>query len=158
MLTRLSINALSVLCDPYWERIWGGEPLSRRMVDWCLERGFLLASTAGDVPSLPGYEVAHAARVAWMTVAERDFPPIVLHIYQSPAVHQWPIRDGNHRLAAAIHRGDMTIAAEMLEPFPADVLDYLRTGQPPKDVLSRLHAKRRLEAQIDNWKQAAPKQ
>ena len=47
----------------------------------------------------------HMRRIAWL-VAHKDSKPIT---FMRSWLCKWPVKDGNHRLAAAIVRGDTTI-------------------------------------------------
>ena len=118
-----NLSVIEDLWSPFETGLWC-EPMDRKSVKWCLERGGLLHPNEGaDVPFDNRYYLAHAARIAWFVV--NGFKGGIVVEVPVGRVTWYPMRDGNHRLAAAIYRGDKTIPVEWLGG-PAEVLEMLR--------------------------------
>ncbi len=109
-------------------KLWGRYSLSLSHVRWCKEVGFILTP---DAPvcheDFDAGFLSHAARVAWLMDAYR-LEPIDIVIDPGPHREMHPIRDGNHRLAAAIAKGAETILVDY--HGPADLLDILSGAAP----------------------------
>lgn len=79
-------------------------------VQACLSAGFLRSSPVdfgrGSLPD-------HAGRIAWLFL-NPDPTPIRIDMGTESAPCVWPVRDGNHRLYAAMMRGSKIISAEIL--------------------------------------------
>ena len=119
MIVSLNVKRLADLWSPYHVKLWGRYSLSLSHVRWCQEVGFLLPP---DAPTChedndAGF-LSHAARVAWLAGAYRLDP---IQLVACRDVH--PIRDGNHRLAAAISKDANGILVNY--HGPADLLDIL---------------------------------
>ena len=124
MIVSLSVKRLDDLWSPYHVKLWGRYSLSLGHVRWCKEVGFVLPPDAPvcHEDADAGF-LSHAARVAWLMDAYRLDP---IQLVACRDVH--PIRDGNHRLAAAIAKGAETIAVDYRGP--ADLLDILSGAAP----------------------------
>jgi len=122
-----SVSALEELWSPFDHGLWC-EAMRREDVAFCIAKKWSLSPSEGEnIPFDTRYYLAHAARIAWFVEngyqgsVEIDVP-----IKRSPT--WYPVRDGNHRLAAAIIRGDKTIPA-VWWGGPQDVLEKIR--MPP---------------------------
>lgn len=108
MPVRIGVRKLQALCDPFRSRIWGSFTINKAMVRQALSDNTLqpsYRSGSGD----PYY---HAGRIAWFYL--RGWTDAIDVEVGCPALHcyvDWPVQDGNHRLAAAILRGDREIKA-----------------------------------------------
>lgn len=107
MIVTLQTARVAALWSPYSNGLWGRHVLNLQHAQWCLDHGVVVS------PEVPEPREAddsaflyHAAKIAWLANAPRLDP-----IWIVGASDVWPIRDGNHRLGAAILRGDETIAA-----------------------------------------------
>ena len=122
-MSRVSVKKLLELypeSDPFKYPIWGDWVLNEEEVYRCVEKG-MFEKTPQQRPKT-NYEAwlgdfldhaFHAKRVAWLVVDGWNDP---IHIDVGvPSLGYEPdyvVDDGNHRLAAAILRGDETILAE----------------------------------------------
>lgn len=112
--------------DPFQSAIWPDltSPVTREEIAEAIASGAFLLG--GDVPSErlgEANRAYHIRRIAWLAVngwddpIDADFGIPVLNYYPD-----WPILDGNHRLAAALYRGDETILVD-----PAGQVDWFET-------------------------------
>lgn len=138
-----NVSVLSDLWSPFVVGLWC-EPMDQKCVTWCIDRGWLLHPDVGaDVPFDNRYYLAHAARIAWFVV--NGFAGgIVVEVSMNPNVRWYPVRDGNHRLAAAIHRGDKTIPVEWIDG-PSEVLALLKSPVVAQSADERERWKLRIE-------------
>lgn len=86
-----------------------GSPLTRAEVQKALDGGRLTSDPVGagwDIAEDVDLRRRHAERVAYLVVHGWDDP-----IDIDPFPGDWPIQDGNHRLAAAFFREDTDIDA-----------------------------------------------
>ncbi|HEJ2342738.1 TPA: hypothetical protein SMW50_005771 [Pseudomonas aeruginosa] len=104
MPVAIPVSAVTKHCNPYGSSAPWGEIVRRADVERALsERRFAPAPGSDD----------HAARIAFL-VENPASDPIGIDVgcpvlgYWGPS---WMVTDGNHRLAAAIYRGDATISA-----------------------------------------------
>lgn len=104
MPAALPVSAVIAHCNPYGASAPWGVPVAMADVELALtERRFAPEPGSDD----------HAARIAYL-VENPATDPIAIDVgvpalgYWGPS---WMITDGNHRLAAAIYRGDATISA-----------------------------------------------
>jgi len=113
----VAIDNLRKVCDPYKEQPWRiGGSLTREMVADCIQTGNLsdVVTQEGCLPPKTLTIEQHAARVAWFVVhGWTDAIDIDVGVPSLGCVVSWPVVDGNHRLSAAIYRGDEHISAEM---------------------------------------------
>ena len=117
---RISLARLQAHCDPFVSGVWDDKPLSRLAITRCLNAK-QYETEFYDPPivwrGLGPYKTRgwHNRRVAYL-VANPDITPIEIDV-GVPEVSgmlgrvPWFVQDGNHRLAAAIYRGDSYIEA-----------------------------------------------
>jgi len=104
MPVAIPISAILKFCNPYGSEYPWDVRVSREDVEAALLEGRLVDKPDGE---------DHAGRIAYL-VRHRATDPISLDVgcpalgYWGPP---WMVVDGNHRLAAAIFRGDLTISA-----------------------------------------------
>lgn len=104
MPVAIPVAALRKHCNPYASDYPWGVRVRREDVDAALREGRLVDKPDGE---------DHAGRIAYL-VRNRASDPISIDVgcpalgYWGP---KWMVVDGNHRLAAAIYRGDFTISA-----------------------------------------------
>lgn len=126
VLVDLPVAGLVALNDPMsgWE--WDCEPLDASTVSWALSTGSLEAtpwSQAAEEIGEDGWPAFHVGRVAYL-VRHVSAEPIELDVepWGDIAGDRQPrvvggcrlrIDDGNHRLAAAVVRGDETICCSL---------------------------------------------
>jgi hypothetical protein len=98
--------------NPFESDVWGCGQVTRDMVTKNLTIGY------GEPPPLCEYKLEHrryhAARIAWFV--ENGWPDAISIDVGDPingSDRDWLVDDGNHRLAAAIYRGDRLIQAEV---------------------------------------------
>ena len=109
-LARVATGRLAAHCNPYRALVWPiGTPITRAEVRLFVRAGLLRPPGAAR-----GSRNDHIARVAWF-VANRCADPIDIDagLPQLGQFSRWLIIDGNHRFAAALFRGDATIAARI---------------------------------------------
>ena len=124
MIASLSVQRLADLWSPYRVRMWGSHTLTLDHVRWCDSAGLTLLPDAEPCPDDgDGGFLSHAARVAWLASRPQRDPLLIVACRD---VH--PVRDGNHRLAAAIYAEVETISVDY--HGPADLLAVL-TGEAP---------------------------
>lgn len=110
----VSVSILTVLCNPLenppWEEVSKG--ITHQEIKSAIERG--------QLQQLPPYSPftgetrqQHINRIAWYVVHGWADSPITIDLTSLDLVIIWPILDGNHRLAAAIYRGDDMIWADV---------------------------------------------
>jgi len=110
MPSRVFIDRILEICDPIAEPPWEGcaGRLDMDLVQECIDRGFLVDEEVDAGPASP--EV-HAGRIAWLVLNPAPDPiQIDVGVHASPG---WIVIDGNHRLYAAVFRGDSHIDAEI---------------------------------------------
>lgn len=110
MSTQLPIQKLIAACNPLQRSPWRVGPVTEAMVRECLVDG-LFRSKPIRIDSPPHH---HAQRIAYLVVNGWS-DPIDIDV-GVPSLHcyvDWIVQDGNHRLAAAMVRGDEEIAAEV---------------------------------------------
>lgn len=111
MSTLVPIAAIKRLCNPFRTTPWTRR-VTRAMVAACLEANALYAQPLHgnpDVaPELHAGRIAFFVRHGWKDAIGIDVgvPSLGYHV-------RWPVYDGNHRLAAAIYRGDDSILADV---------------------------------------------
>ncbi|MBD8614843.1 MULTISPECIES: hypothetical protein [Pseudomonas] len=104
MPVNLSIEHLEKFANPFGEPSAWGPSVTMESVAQALDQRRLIPQPGGD---------DHAARIAYLVLNPARDP---IHIDVGVPSHTapaWPILDGNHRLAAAIYRGDSTISSEI---------------------------------------------
>jgi hypothetical protein len=110
----ISINKLQKQCDPFQEAIWGSKyPISHKEVGEALKNNTVLSTPYSSTLQPPKWsKKKHVERIAFL-VLNPDLSPIEIDVgVPILGYHpEWIVVDGNHRLAAAIFRGDETISA-----------------------------------------------
>lgn len=104
MPVRIPLTALSKHCNPFGRPIWG-KAVSRKDVQDALRTRRLAPKPGGP---------DHAARIAFL-VENPARDPLIIDV-GVPALRcfpGWLVQDGNHRLAAALFRGDEFIEADV---------------------------------------------
>lgn len=113
------VNELRQYCDPFKSPVWRGlsEPLKHDEIERCVRKGeFLDPTEEGDFEinimdpfDEPVARQEHLERVAWFVEHPIKDPIVVdVGLKQGPPSH-WMIQDGNHRWAAALHKGHQEI-------------------------------------------------
>lgn len=98
--------------DPFTGDPWGVGPLRpsdvRAAIEFSGPHPCTLVDLAGSCRECEINRVAHLALWGWPP-AEVDPHPVVIDVGALDYVPVWPIVDGNHRVAAAVVRGDTHI-------------------------------------------------
>lgn len=114
-LTVVSIPLNNLISwSPFENPIWNefDYPLTREEVRQAIEDGDLEPAPMDlyRTDTKKGFRRQHAARVAWLVLnGWSDAIYIDVGIPSMGHVPDWPLEDGNHRLAASFYRGDQTI-------------------------------------------------
>jgi hypothetical protein len=113
LIMELSIEKIRERACPVASSPWRcDERVTVEMVEECLRDDRLVATPPGSGPTVDAWE--HAGRIAWL-VRNGWNDPIEIDVgapqFDSRPRDVWPIQDGNHRLFAAIMRGDEVIYA-----------------------------------------------
>lgn len=113
LVERFSVAKLRRVCDPFRGACWVDPHLTQREVRACLKAGILLERSYSAAGEWNWTREQHAARVAYLVV-HPDPTPIEVDVgIPSLGCHvDWPVTDGNHRLAAAIYRRDPFILVD----------------------------------------------
>ncbi|MEP2272304.1 MAG: hypothetical protein ABJI23_13485 [Marinobacter sp.] len=117
-LWKLSVGRLIRHCDPitcneeFPVDVWD-TGLSVEMIYHCLQNEELMIPD--HVGAAPRDPMVHAGRIAWLVEnGWHDAIEIDVGVPGAPGQRDhWPVTDGNHRLAAAIIRGDDAIEASI---------------------------------------------
>lgn len=100
---RIRLARLAHLCNPLETSPWS-TPASEADVRLAIETGRLVSDP------LPGNEGDHAGRIAYLVVNPASDPiDLDVGVPEMGVEIDWPVVDGNHRLAAALFRGDPQI-------------------------------------------------
>lgn len=100
--------------------IWGTKVTMKDVLN-CIENSIFETMSYGMLVQLLGFDYNHAARIAFL-VKNRDNTPIELDVgCPSLGYYNMSISDGNHRVVAAMIRGDDTISA-----YVSGELSYFR--------------------------------
>lgn len=99
--------------DPFVQHVWEIEtPITREEVGAAIFDQS--CETAAEPVAADADRETHIRRVAYLAVHGWEDPiEVDLGIPSMNFLPDWPIQDGNHRLAAAIFRGDRSIMAEV---------------------------------------------
>ena len=111
----IPLDRLMALCNPLQDTPWPcGEVGAERIAQCLAEQDYEQAPVPLDADA-----DRHAARIAWMIVQGWQDPiAIDVGVPEMGAGVEWPVVDGNHRLGAAIWRGDTHILAELSGSIP----------------------------------------
>lgn len=114
MATWVDITKLREVCDPYLSNLWGVGFITQEAISTAVSEGRLNGTPFKSL-FFDGWTFQqHVERVAYLVVHPSDAPIEVDVGIPSLGCHvDWPVTDGNHRLAAAIYRGDEKIRAEV---------------------------------------------
>ena len=111
MPVRIPVEAIQRLCDPFHSCVWGDFVVTREMVmDALVHNRFCEEPMSAWTKEQHCRAKSHAERIAylayngWDDAIQIDVGVPGLNCYVD-----WPVQDGNHRLAAAIFRGDYLI-------------------------------------------------
>lgn len=116
---KVPLDMLEQYCNPFKEAVWHGldKPLTHGEIRSAVKRRRLEPKPI--VPysySNPVPRTKHIARVAFLAVNGWSDAILI-----APDCIAWPVQDGNHRLAAALFRGDSAIEAVFDGSFDAIV-------------------------------------
>lgn len=123
-IERFDLRKFRKVCDPFRSPCWLDRPITQREVRAALRAGNLVAESYSGSPSWNWPMDRHVARIAYLVV-HPDPTPIEVDV-GVPSLGcpvEWPVFDGNHRLAAAIFRGDPYIlvsasgACDLIESY-----------------------------------------
>lgn len=119
MSTAIPVSAIEAFRSPFENDVWRCGLVSKAMVDQAIAEGSLLDHAAWNAigelthPNLPS-QAQHAARIAYL--AQQGWTDAISIDVGVPALGHfvsWPYEDGNHRICAAIIRGDTHIEADV---------------------------------------------
>lgn len=101
-------------CDPIRDNCWGLDcPITQKDVETAVNTNILLEPKVTLI-NRDIRKIDHIARIAWFVVNGWNDPiDIDVGVPSLGCYPKWPLEDGNHRLAAAIIRGDRVIPAYM---------------------------------------------
>lgn len=109
MSIAVPVAALEQRCNPFRTTPWSRR-VTPKMVADCLEADTLYAEPLDGNPDVPAR--LHAARIAYLVrYGWKDAVQIDVGVPSMGCHVRWPVQDGNHRVAAAIYRGDAEILA-----------------------------------------------
>lgn len=109
-----SVKKLQKECDPFLSSVWEEGRLTVGEIKQAIEDGRLCDEVySRDMVAKDWSWDMHVERVAYLVMNPSDkaievdlgCPSLGCHV-------DWPVTDGNHRLAAAIYRGDEKILVE----------------------------------------------
>jgi hypothetical protein len=105
----LDVIKFQKLCDPIAYNPWGlCSDISQNNIKKAINNNNLV------YPPLEDSGSDHVARIAWFVVHGWDHPiEVDVGVPSCGCNPLWPLEDGNHRFAAAIIRGDLSILANM---------------------------------------------
>lgn len=113
MPVQIPVKKLQSICDPFANPPWGCPHFGRKAVAGAIKRQRFNARPFSDghwnflfSSSYHTERIAYLAHHGWDDPIQMDVGVPSLHCYVD-----WPVMDGNHRLAAAIYRKDATILA-----------------------------------------------
>ena len=119
MSTLIPLAALDAFRSPFENDVWRCGLVSRAMIEQVLQEGLgydyaywqiIKQESPSELPSAQ----QHASRIAYLVkYGWADNIDIDVGVPSLGAVGHWPYTDGNHRICAAIFRGDSHIAAEV---------------------------------------------
>lgn len=110
MSTPVPVARIKRVCNPFRATPWTRR-VTRAMVAAKLEANDLYTRPLGNHDVHPGL---HAGRIAYFVKhGWKDAIGIDVGVPSLGCHVRWPVQDGNHRLAAAIYRGDKVIFADI---------------------------------------------
>lgn len=134
------VERLRALCDPFADPPWAGVAgMTVEGIRLAVRDRFFQPIPFSSKAKPPVWRVEdHIARIAYLVVQGWD-DPIEIDV-GVPALNcwvDWPVTDGNHRLAAAIVRGDEVIRADLTGSCEHMVELF---GETPRTRLASHHA------------------
>lgn len=119
MSTQIPVAAIEAFRSPFQNDVWRCGVVTKLMVEQAIAEGSALGyydwkalgqTSPDNIPS----QAQHAARVAYLVqYGWTDAISIDVGVPSLGHFIAWPYEDGNHRICAAIIRGDQYIAAEV---------------------------------------------
>lgn len=119
MSTLIPVASLEAFHSPFQNDVWSCGVVSQAMVQDAIDHGHALDHDAWATLRVPGNQnlpsqEQHAARIAYLVQhGWTDSISIDVGIPSMGYQPDWPYLDGNHRICAAIIRGDSHIEAEV---------------------------------------------
>lgn len=111
MPTLVPVSAIKRVCNPFRSTPWTRR-VTRAMVAARLEANALYPQPLRGNPDVAAE--LHAGRIAYFVKhGWKDAIGIDVGVPSMGCHVKWPVQDGNHRLAAAIYRGDASILADI---------------------------------------------
>lgn len=106
----IPVSKLQQLCNPYGCDLWNVGPISRHEVETAILTGALESLPIPPNRKQLQYHNLHVRRIAYLvTHGWSDAIEVDIGIPSHGYFPSWVVQDGNHRLAAAIFRGDESI-------------------------------------------------
>lgn len=119
MSTQIPVAAIEAFRSPFENDVWRCGVVNKSMVEQAIAEGSALSYDAWKALGTPSpdnvhTQAQHAARVAYLVHHGWD-DAISIDVGVPSLGHflAWPYEDGNHRICAAIIRGDTHIAADV---------------------------------------------
>ena len=115
-ISNLSVAKLQERCDPFTGCCWSGldKPITIEEVTEALDKNNLTPPQSYASGKDNDDRKRHAERIAWFVLRGWNTPiGVDVGVPTMGCCPAWPVVDGNHRLAAAIYRGNLTIRAEV---------------------------------------------
>lgn len=102
-------------CDPIRDNSWSLDyPITQNNIKIAIANNNLLPPKSNDIVPYSINPLIHAARIAWFIIHGWNDPiNIDVGVPSLGCYPKWPLKDGNHRFAAAIIRDDHFILANM---------------------------------------------
>lgn len=113
----VSVERLRALCDPFANPPWAGVTgMTVEAILQAMGKGLVKSRPYSARTSAGKWKVqSHIARIAYLALHGWDDPiDIDVGVPSLNCWIDWPVIDGNHRLAAAIVRGDEFIRADLV--------------------------------------------
>ena len=133
------VGVLAGFCNPFEAVCWHGDLDRPITMDEVAEAVVAVALCApAEEEHLPATQTAratHVARIAWFVVHGWN-DPVSIDVGVPALGHHtgWMVDDGNHRLAAALFRGDTSISAEISGQLSYAVELGLMPGTEPSQT------------------------
>lgn len=107
----IPVARLVALCDPF-SNPWGSRPFTVKHVERAIQEGQLLDLPYPEDRSWSREQ--HIQRIAWLsTYGWEKAVEVDVGVPSQGCVPFWPLLDGNHRLAAAVVRGDTYVLSSV---------------------------------------------
>lgn len=118
MATKIRVAVLEAFQSPFENDVWRCGLVTGEMVAEAISHGELYSYQQWkSIRVSPDHEISpeqHAGRIAYLAIhGWDDCISIDVGVPSLGCTPVWPYTDGNHRLCAAIHRGDDFIDAEV---------------------------------------------